>query len=537
VRATTISAPYRIVIADPIASEGIQALQSRAEVILASGRPPSALKALLQDADALIVRSQTQVDAALIADAPRLRVIGRAGIGIDNVDVEVASRRGIVVVNAPTSVVVAAAEHTVALILSLCRRIPQAHQSLTAGLWERSRFVGTELRGKTVGVIGLGNIGAEVARRLAAFDVRLVGYDPFVSPEYAARLGIELFDLDPLLEQADIVTIHVPLTAGTRHLIDAARLTRFKSGARLINCARGEIVDEHAVADALANGQLAGVALDVFASEPPDRSSLMESDRAVLTPHLGASTEEAQVAAAVEIAESVLALLNGQPVRSAVNAPSIRPESLTALAPYLNLGERLGYVMAQLLDRPITSLEIGYHGEIADRDTIVVKSAIVKGLLRAASPEYVNLMNALLLAKSRGLQIVESRCATPQENVANLVSLKVREASGLVSELAGTAVNGEPHLLRVDTYHIDVFLDDGYLLFVHHKDQPGVVGKIGTLLGDGDVNISAMQVGRRERRGDAMMVLAVDEPLDDALRRRLLGEAPISAARLVQLSS
>lgn len=536
-RATIISAPYRIVIADSIAAEGVQALEARAEVILATGKSPAALKSLLKDADALIVRSQTQVDAALIADATRLRVIGRAGIGVDNVDVEAASSRAIVVVNAPTSVVVAAAEHTLALILSLCRRIPQAHQSLTAGRWERGRFVGTELRGKTVGVIGLGNIGAEVARRLAAFEVRLVGYDPFVSPEYAARLGIELLDLDDLVGQSDIVTVHVPLTAGTRHLIDAARLARFKTGARLINCARGEIVDEHAVADALANGQLAGVALDVFASEPPEHSSLLDSDRAVLTPHLGASTEEAQVAAAVEIAEAVLALLNGQPVRSAVNAPSIRPESLNALAPYLDLGERLGYVMAQLLDRPIESLEIGYHGDIADRDTVVVKSAIVKGLLRAASPEYVNLMNALLLAKSRGLQIVETRCATPQENVANLVSLKVREATGLVSELAGAAVNGEPHLLRVDTYHIDVVLDDGYLLFVHHKDQPGVVGKIGTLLGDGDVNISAMQVGRRERRGEAMMVLMVDEPLDDVLRQRLIGEAPIRSARLVQLSS
>ncbi|HEX5414119.1 MAG TPA: phosphoglycerate dehydrogenase [Chloroflexota bacterium] len=536
-RGRTISAPHRIVIADPIAAEGVQALREHAEVVLAKGRSPVELKALLRDADALVVRSQTQVDAALIADAPRLRVIGRAGIGVDNVDVEAASRRGIVVVNAPTSVVVAAAEHTLALILSLCRRIPQAHQSLTAGRWERGRFVGTELRGKTVGVIGLGNIGVEVARRLGAFEVRLIGYDPYVSPEYAARLGIQLLDLDELVARADIVTVHVPLTAGTHHLIDATRLARFKSGARLINCARGEIVDERAVADALAEGRLAGAALDVFASEPPDRTALLESDRVVLTPHLGASTEEAQVAAAVEIADSVLALLDGRPVRSAVNAPSIRPESLVALAPYLDLGERLGYVMAQLLDRPITSLEIGYHGEIADWDTVVVKSAIVKGLLRAASPEYVNLMNALLLAKSRGLQIVESHCATPQENVANLVSLKVREASGLVGELAGTAVNREPHLLRVDTYHIDVLLDDGYLLFVQHKDQPGVVGKIGTLLGDGDVNISAMQVGRRERRGDAMMVLAIDEPLDEALRQRLLGEPPIRAARLVQLTS
>lgn len=533
---SAISGQHRIVIADPIASEGITALQEHADVVIATGLPLKELVRRLVDCDALIVRSQTRVSADLIDAAPRLRVIGRAGIGVDNVDVEAASRRGIVVVNAPTSVVVAAAEHTVALILSLLRRIPQAHRSVVDGRWERSRFVGTELRGKTVGVVGLGNIGAEVARRISAFDVRLLGSDPFVSADYADRLGVELMELGELLRQSDIVTIHVPLTTSTRGLIDAARLAMLKPGARLINCARGEIVDEKALLDALASGKLAGAALDVFASEPPDSALTAYADRTVLTPHLGASTEEAQVAAAVEIADAVLAALNGQPVRSAVNAPAIRPESLAALAAYLDLGERLGYAMAQLLDGPIKSLEIGYHGEIADRDTIAVRSAIVKGLLRAASPEYINLMNALLVARSRGLQIVESRCTTPQENVANLVSLTVREANGGVLELAGTAVNGEPHLLRVDTYHLDVVLDDGFLLFVRHHDQPGVVGKIGTLLGDGDVNISAMQVGRRERRGDAMMVLAIDEPLDDVLRQRLLSESPIRSARLVQLS-
>lgn len=509
-------------------------LEEHAEVIVATGLPFPELIPFLRECDGLVVRSQTKVTADLIAAAPRLRVIGRAGIGVDNVDVDAASRRGIVVVNAPTSVVVAAAEHTVALILSLCRRIPQAHQSVASGRWERGRFIGTELRGKTVGIIGLGNIGAEVARRLAAFEVRLVGSDPYLSPEYAARLGVTLLSLDDLVVQADLMTIHVPLTAATRGLIDAERLARTKPGVRLVNCARGGVVDEEALLEALASGQVAGAALDVFAHEPPTNPALLNSDRVVLTPHLGASTEEAQVAAAVEIAEQVTAVLAGRPVRSAVNAPAIRPESLAALGNYIKLGDRLGNLMAQLIDGPISQIEISYNGEIADQDTVPIKAAVVKGLLGSVSPDHVTLMNALLLARNRGLQITESRNPTPQRNVSNMVALRVIGTPGLVQQLAGTAVNGDSHLLRVDSFHLDAVLSEGYLLFVQHTDRPGVVGRIGTLLGDGDVNISSMQVGRLERRGDAMMVLQVDEPISEQLRQRLLAEVPIRAARLAR---
>ncbi len=534
-KAKTIAAPSRILVADPIAPDGIRALQEYGDVVVKPGASAEDLNCLLSDCVALIVRSQTRVTASMIEAGKRLRVIGRAGIGTDNIDVETASRRGIVVVNAPTAVVVAAAEHTLALILSLFRRIPQAHQSVAEGRWERGKFVGTELRGKTVGIVGLGNIGVEVARRLSAFDVRLVGSDPYVTADYASRLGVELLPLDDLLEVADLVSVHVPLTASTRGLIGPAQLARMKPGARIVNCARGGVIDEAALIRVLDDGRLAGAALDVFVEEPPTNPLLLGNRRVVLTPHLGASTEEAQIAASLEVAQQVIAVLEGRPVRYAVNAPAILPESLAALGPYVTLGEKLGFLMAQLVDRPLSSVEITYSGDIAQVDTTAVKSAVVKGLLQTASPEHVNLVNALLLARSRGLQIVEVRCSNPQENFANLISLRVNAGDGFVHELAGAAINREAHLVRVDKYRVDVVLNGGYLFFVHHTDQPGVVGKIGTLLGAGDVNISAMQVGRLERRGEAMMVLAVDEPIEPDLYRRLLTDSPIKAARLVKL--
>lgn len=531
----TIAASPRILVADPIAADGIHALQEYGDVVLRQDLSPDQLNDVLADCVAMIVRSQTRVTRDIIDAAPRLRVIGRAGIGTDNIDVEAASRRGIVVVNAPAAVVVAAAEHTMALILALFRRIPQAHQSVAQGLWERHKFVGTELRGKTVGIIGLGNIGTEVARRLAAFDVRLVGSDPYVTSEYASRLGIELMSLDELLAIADLISIHVPLTTSTRNLLGVAQFQRVKPGVHLVNCARGGVVDERALLQALDDGRVAGAALDVFAEEPPKNRALLEHSRVVLTPHLGASTQEAQVAASLEVAQQVIAVLEGRPVRYAVNAPTILPESLAALGPYVTLGEKLGFLMAQLLDHPVRSLEITYAGQVAEMDTTAVKSAVVKGLLQTAIPDHVNLVNALLLARSRGLQIVEARCSSSQENFANLISLRVDGQGGFVQELAGAAVNQEPHLVRVDRYRVDVVLNGGYYFFAHHIDRPGVVGTIGTLLGAGDVNISSMQVGRLERRGEAMMILVVDEPIHEQLYQRLLSETPIRAARLVQL--
>jgi D-3-phosphoglycerate dehydrogenase / 2-oxoglutarate reductase len=533
-KANAIAAPPRILVADPIAAEGISVLQEYGDVVVSPGLAPAELIDRVADCVALVVRSQTRVTAEVIAAAPGLRVIGRAGIGTDNIDVEAASRRGIVVVNAPGAVAIAAAEHTMAMLLALCRRIPQAHQSLAAGRWERGRFVGTELRGKTVGVVGLGTIGAEVVRRLAPFDCRVIGSDPYVSADYAGRLGVQLVPLDDLIEAADVITLHVPLMPSTHNLLGERELARVKPGARIVNCARGGLIDEDALVRALDDGRLAGAALDVFAEEPPTNRALLTSDRVVLTPHLGASTEEAQLAAAVEVAREVVGILEGEPVRNAVNAPPMLAESLAALGPYAALGERLGHLLAQLANQPISRVEITYCGRLAELDTTAVKAGVVAGLLKAVSPEHVNLMNALLLAQGRGWQIVEARSPSPEENFANLLSVRVGPSDGFIHELAGTAINAEPHLVRVNTYRLDVTLAEGYLLFVQHTDQPGVVGKIGTLLGGGDVNISAMQVGRLRPRGEAMMVLAVDERIEPGLLRRLLTEAPIRAARLAQ---
>lgn len=531
----TTTSRARVLVADSIADEGIRFLEEYADVTVSNGPTDTSAWQALSEVAAIVVRSATRIDANMIAAAPKLRVIGRAGIGVDNVDVEAASRRGIVVVNAPTSVVTSAAEHTIALMLALLRHIPQAHASVAAGHWDRKHFVGTELRGKTIGIVGLGNIGAEVARRLMAFDVRLIAFDPYIGDEYAARLGIQLKSLDALVELADVISIHVPLTAATRNLFGRERFDRMKPGCRLVNCARGGIVDETELIRALADGRVAGAALDVFLEEPPTNPDLLNSDRVVLTPHLGASTEEAQIAASIEVAQQIIAVLAGQPVRYAVNAPAILPESLAALGPYLALGERLGFILAQMADGPIASIEITYSGDIAELDIAPVRSSIVKGILTPALPEHVNLMNALLLARNRGLQIVEARSSTSNGMYANLLSLRIRTTAGFARELSGTAIGTEGHLVGVDSFSVDVLLSGGYLLFVQNTDQPGVVGKIGTLLGNGDVNISSMQVGRIRPRGEAMMILAVDEPISPVLLQRLLAESPIRAARLVKI--
>jgi D-3-phosphoglycerate dehydrogenase len=520
-------------VADPIAEEGIRLLRDHADVAIA--RNPADVATALASSDALIVRSSTRVSAETIAQAPNLRVIGRAGIGVDNVDVEAASRRGIIVVNAPTSVVTAAAEHTLALILALCRRIPQAHQSVARGEWERSRFVGIELRGKTVGVVGLGNVGAEVARRLLAFDAYVVGSDPFVNADYVARLGIRLLSLDELLDVSDLVTLHVPLTRSTRNLIGAAQLARMRPGSRLVNCARGGVVDENALLDVLADGRLAGTALDVFADEPPTNRALLGSDRVVLTPHLGASTEEAQAAASIEIAQQVIAILGGRPARNAVNAPRITPENLHALGPYVDVGERLGYLLAQLASTPIVGVDLSYRGQIAELDTTPVRSAVALGLLRLASPEHVNLMNSLLIARQRGINVVESRSSAAEDNFANLVVVRLHGKHGFVREVAGTAIGQEIQLVRVDDFRVDVPLTSGYLLFLHNTDMPGVVGRIGTLLGGSDVNISSMKVGRLRPRGEAMMVLAIDEAIPNDVLDQVLTLSSIRDGRLVRL--
>ena len=527
----------RVLVCDPIAADGIRLLRECALVDVRTGLKPDQLALAVDGYDGLVVRSQSRVSADVVEAATRLRVIGRAGVGVDNIDVDAATRKGIVVVNAPTAVNVAAAEHALAMMLALARHIPQADASLRAGRWERSRFVGVELRGKTLGVVGLGNIGSELARRAAALDMNVLAADPFVSEEYARRLDVHLVPLETLIREADFISVHVPLTPATRGLIGERELAAAKPGVRLINCARGGIVDERALLSALESRRVAGAALDVFTQEPPTGNPLLAHPRVVVTPHLGASTEEAQVGAAIEVAEQVIAVLRGQPARYAVNVPAMRPEALAALAPYLHLAEKLGQLLAQLEAGPFDRLEIAYSGEIADFDTTALKAAAVHGLFREASPDRVNLVNALLVARNRGLHVAEQKSDEPADNYTNLISLRVDSAGSFVRQVAGTVINGDPHIVRVDDYRVDVVPGGGYLLFCHHTDRPGVIGRIGTLLGNHDVNISFMQVGRRQPRGEAMMVLGLDEHIseDDELFRRILEAGDVQAARLVRL--
>lgn len=524
-----------ILVADPIASEGMDLLHRFAVTDARHGLSAAELTAAIPDYDALVVRSETRVTAAVIAAGTRLRVIARAGVGVDNIDVEAATRRGIIVVNSPTGNIAAAAEHTVALLLSLTRHIPAASASLREGRWERSRFVGTEVRGKTLGIIGLGKVGAEVARSVgdAGLGMRLLASDPYASPETARKLNAELVSLDDLLAQSDFVTIHTALTGATRGLIGAEELSQMKPTARIINCARGGIVDEAALLAALESGTIAGAALDVYTKEPPGDNptirALIEHPHVVATPHLGASTEEAQISVAVDVVEQIEEILQGGAARSAVNAPMILPETMRQLQPWVDLVEKLGRLYTQLHPGPLRHAELSVSGEIAQYDTRPLLAALVKGLLESVSEAHVNLVNAPVMARDWGLEIVESR-STTAEQYSNLVTLRVAADGPETpsSVLSATITWGEERIVRVDRYATD-FAPVGHILFARNLDRPGMVGRVGTILGEAGVNISHMDVGpvagiaggrTRQAGGEALMVLSLDGPVpDDALER------------------
>ncbi len=502
----------RVAIADEIAEEGVAYLRARPnlEVLMAVGLDAQRLATALSDSQALIVRSATQVTAELLAAAPRLRVIGRAGIGVDNVDVEAATERGIVVLNTPDANATTTAELTVAHLLSLSRHLPEADRSVRAGEWKRNQLLGTEVSGKCIGVIGFGTIGRIVARRCLALGLRVLACDPLVTAEVMQGEGVEPADLRLLLGTADYVSLHCPLNDRTRHLIDAARIGMMKPGARLINCARGGLVDEQALIDALRAQRLAGAALDVYEQEPPRGSPLLTLPNVVLTPHLGASTGEAQVAAGVAIARQVADLLETGESVNAVNLPRIAPEILHHLRPYLHLGRRLGRLLAALAPSPLQGVEVSLCGRAAELDPHPVALEVLVGLLERQLSLPVNRVNAAVLARRQGIGLSESRVADSGEYIA-LLRVAGRYAEGATT-LAGTLLSDRyPRLVRIDEYEIETVLA-GTLLITRHKDQPGVVGSLGTLLGEDHVNISRMQVGGA---GDdeAMAVIAISAKL------------------------
>jgi D-3-phosphoglycerate dehydrogenase len=504
----------RVLVAEPLASEGVELLRAHHEVDERPGLSRDELCAIIADYDALVVRSQVQVDAALIAAGTRLVVVGRAGVGVDNVDLDAATRAGITVVNAPTGNTIAAAEHTLALLFGLARRIAPADASVRRGEWKRSQFTGLELRGRTLGIVGLGKIGMAIADRARALEMPVLGVDPYVTAEQATNHGVELVDLDALLAGSDIVTVHVPLTRSTRGLIGRQAIERMKRGALVLNVARGGIVDEAAVAEALADGRLGGAAIDVFEREPPTGSPLLDAPNTLLTPHLGASTAEAQVLVAKEVAAQVLDVLDGRSARYAVNAPLLTPETAQAIAPYLPLAETLGRFFAQFCRTGVRTLTLEIAGDLAQYDASPLTAAVLRGLLETATTERVNLVNAGALAKARGITIVERK--TPDAGAfAALVTLS-GESNGRTTTVAGTVAHGEPRLSRLNDYWIDMAPSDA-MLITRHQDKPGTMGRIGLMLGEADVNISAMHLARSSPRADALMILALDDDVPPAV--------------------
>jgi D-3-phosphoglycerate dehydrogenase len=499
----------KILVVEPIAREGIERLRTEHEVDERPGIAPDELCAILPGYDALVVRSQVQVDAAVIAAAgSRLQVIGRAGVGVDNVDLDAATAAGITVVNAPTGNTIAAAEHTLALLYGVARKVAAADASIRRGEWKRAQFTGLELRGRTLGIVGLGKIGQAIAVRATAMEMTVLASDPFVTVEQAGHHGVELVTFDELIERSDVITVHVPLTRSTRGLIGKDQLDRMRPGAIVLNVARGGVLDEAAVAEALRDGRLGGAGIDVFESEPPTGTPLLDAPNTLLTPHLGASTAEAQVLVAEEVADQVLDVLAGRSARYAVNAPLLTPETARALAPYLPLAEMLGRFFAQFARSGVQTVTIEIAGELAAYDASPLTAAVLRGVIETSTTQRVNLVNAAALAKARGITVVERK--TPDAG-GYAAQITLSGASGKrTMTVAGTVAGGEQRLTRLDEYRLDVEPAD-VMLITHHRDRPGMIGRIGQILGEADVNISAMHVGRSAPRADALMVLALDE--------------------------
>jgi D-3-phosphoglycerate dehydrogenase len=527
----------RILVVEPVAPAGIEILAATHE---ASVRPGLAradvLTTLAEDGgwDALVVRSQTRVDAELLAAAaPRLSVVGVASVGTDRIDLGAATRAGVMVVNAPTGNTIAAAEHTLALMLALLRHIPAADASVRAGEWERGRFTGAELRHRTLGIIGLGKIGKAVARRAVAFEARILAYDPYLTAEQATEHGAKLVGLPELLLRADVITVHVPLSAQTRGMIGTAQLDAMKPGACLLNVARGGIVDEVALAASLRSGHLAGAAVDVFSAEPmaPD-NPLRDAPNLVLTPHLGASTAEAQDRVAVQMAEQVVEALAGVTPSYAVNAPSVAADVAPRLRPYVELGRRLAILARQLSPAAFDSIGLTYAGEIAAWDCSPIRTAALAGILEAVTDQRVNGVNADLVARERGLTVRETH-TDASDPWASLVTLEAGEGSDAL-RLAGSTAHGRPHLAVLDGFAIDAELA-GLTLVTRHRDQPGIVAAVGTALADAGVNISSLELSRLSAQGEAMMFVSVDTPIPEAVLEGLRAVPGIDEARVVEL--
>jgi D-3-phosphoglycerate dehydrogenase len=528
--------PPKVLIADSISPRGVDELSrdGALEVSFQTGLTESELVKIIPEFSALVVRSQTKVTAQILNAGARLRVVGRAGVGVDNVDVETATRRGIIVLNAPGGNTISTAEHTFSLLLSVARKIPQADASMRGKSWDRKNFEGIELYDKTLGVIGMGRIGSELSRRAIAFGMRVIAYDPYLSAARARTLQVELVDeLDDLLASADFISLHTPLTEETHHIVDATRLEKTKRGVRVINCARGGLIDEDALAEALHSGQVGGAALDVFEIEPlPSDSPLRTAPNLVLTPHLGASTAEAQESVGIEIAQSIRAALLEGTIRNAVNMPNLDAKTLSIIGPHLRFGEKLGRFLSQVAPRRVEQLNINYSGKVNEVDTTAITRSILKGFLQNAGGTDVNEVNAPAFAESLGLKITETRLSALGDYTDMLELSAV--ADGKTVSVGGAFFGATPRIVSVNSRPVEA-RPHGVVLVLENTDRPGIVGRIGTLLGNHGVNIAAMSLSRNQAGGTALTVLNLDTAPSEELLAEIRASGDIHSAQVIEL--
>lgn len=528
---------HRILVTDKLAEEGLEILRAQPglEVVVNTKFDPPALREALKEADGIVIRSGTQLTAEVLKDQPRLKVIVRAGVGVDNIDVPTATRHGIVVMNTPGGNTVSTAEHTMALMLALSRNVAKANDSLKGGRWDRNKFTGSQLGGKTLGIVGLGRVGQAVAKRAQGFDMRVLGFDPFLSAERSAELGIEsVSPLDDLWGQCDYITLHTPLSAETRNLVGPAEIAKMKPGVRIINCARGGLIDEDALAEALTAGKVAGAAVDVFEPEPPPTDNVLVNHPQVLvTPHLAASTEEAQISVAVEAARLLCDYFQRGQIRFAVNMPTLDRAELEEIRHYLELGRRLGMLHAQMDRGTVKSATVNYRGEVAAKNTRLITASFAAGWMEAALGEEVNLVNAELLAKERGISIVEVKTTEPGDFGSMIQTEVVTERKTYVA--AGTLFGKEfLRLVKLGPYRLDAHLD-GTLLVFTHRDVPGLIGFIGTTFGRHNVNIAQMNVGREQPGGEAIGVVNLDSVPPDAALEEVKSHTDLLSVSVIKL--
>jgi D-3-phosphoglycerate dehydrogenase len=525
----------KVLISDPLSNKGLEILGKAKglQYDIKSGLPPEELKKIIPEYDAIIVRSETKLKAEIIEAGDRLKVIGRAGIGLDNVDLPAATKKGIVVMNTPQENAIAAAEHTIAMMLSISRKIPQATSSMKAGKWEKKKFMGVELYNKTLGIIGIGVIGSIVADRARGLKMKVVTYDPYISREVAEKKGVDLVSFDELMSRSDFITVHTPLTDETRNLINKNTFRKMKDGVILINCARGGIINEKDLYDAIKEGKVAGAALDVFEKEPAIGNPLFELEQVISTPHLGASTGEAQENVSIAIAQQIVDYLLLGEARNAVNIPMVSPDILPFLRPYLRLGEKLGSFLGQISNYAIDEVLIEYHGEVIEYGTKPITIAVLKGLLTPFVGETVNFVNAQVMAKERGMRLTEST-STEAEDFASLIAITTRSKMEQ-HYIAGTLFGRkELRIVKLNDFFIEA-IPEGYILLVNNYDRPGVIGNIGTALGTRNINIATMQFGRDRMGGNAISLLHLDAPLPTGMLGEILRLPNIISVRQIQL--